>query len=350
MINRRSAIEILGLERWEALKAKGAIMASLGEKVSNGKPTGRQAIVIGVPEKLPLSQLRQRDIIPGELQGMETDVIEFHQPKLLSLFPKIQEADPFRTKPHIPAFGGISFGHPEITAVTLGGLVYIGGKAYAATNWHGGNMNEGKIGDPMLVPGPYDGGTIANTLGPIAFKPPVVISGGNGGNGPAPPSDCPWFGSIASVANLLGWAFRSRTRLVAVRPRDTVNLVDKCLVGPLNAAQLTSLIYEIGDVDTRNWCEFEVGDDIHKSGRSSAVLPGTVKRLGLSIMVGLGGNRYADFHDQINFSNISEGGDSGSLILRKRDNFVGALLFAGSDTDTFGNRWKNVREIGGQLD
>ncbi len=78
MANNRSVIEVLGLERWEALKAKGAIMVSLGEKISNGKPTGRQAIIVGVPEKLPLSQLRKQDLIPGELQGMATDVVEFH--------------------------------------------------------------------------------------------------------------------------------------------------------------------------------------------------------------------------------------------------------------------------------
>ncbi len=343
MANNRSAIEVLGLEHWEALKARGAIMVSLGEKVSGGKPTGRQAIIVGVLEKLSLSQLRDRDIIPGELQGMETDVIQFNQ---VNLLPKVQEADPYRTFPHVPAFGGISIGHPEITAGTLGGLVYINGKLYALTNWHIGNMNEGKLGDPMMVPGPYDSHDGQYILGPIFLKPPVVVSGG-GPTPPAPPSDCPWFGSIASVANLLGWAFRSRTRLVAVRPQDIVNLVDMCLTGPLTEADIIPLIYEIGDVDTRNWCELEVGDSIRKSGRTTAVVDGVVKRIGVSITVGLGGSRFADFHDQVNFSDISEGGDSGSLVLRREDGFVGALLFAGSSTDTFGNRWKNVKEIGG---
>ncbi len=346
MANNRSVIEILGYEHWEALKARGAIMVSFGEKVSGGKPTGRKAIVIGVPEKLPLNQLRKQDLIPAELQGMETDVVEFHQ---VNLLPKVQAADPYRTKMHRPAFGGISIGHPEITAGTLGCLVWKDGKAYALTNWHVGNMNEGKIGDPMLQPGPYDGGTIHdNYYGTIALKPPVVISSGNGPTPPAPPSDCPWFGSIVSVGNLIGWAVRSRTRLIAVRPQDqAVNLVDMCLVGPLTEAKLTSFIYEIGNVDTRNWCELEVGDEVHKSGRTSGVSVGTVQSLGASVRVGLGGNQFADFHDQIVFSNISEGGDSGSAILRRRDEFIGSHLFAGSDTNTIGNRWKNVKEIGG---
>ena len=33
--------------------------------------------------------------------------------------------------------------------------------------------------------------------------------------------------------------------------------------------------------------------------------------------------------------------------LGEKDNFTGSLLFAGSDTQTIGNRWKNVKEIGG---
>lgn len=120
-----------------------------------------------------------------------------------------------------------------------------------------------------------------------------------------------------------------------------------CLVGPLDPSQIDPLIYGIGEIDTRNWCELEVGDEVHKSGRTSGVSVGTVQSLGASVRVGLGGNQYADFHDQIIFTNISEGGDSGSDILRKKDNFTGSLLFAGSDTQTIGNRWKNVKEIGG---
>jgi len=342
MKNSRSAIEVLGFEQWEALKAKGANMASLGEKVSGGKPTGREGIIIGVLKKLPLSQLRKQDIIPTRVEGLETDVVEFHQVYLL---PKVQETDEYRTVEHIPAFGGISIGHPEVTAGTLGCKVWKGGKAYALTNWHVGNMNEGKVGDPMYQPGPYDGGNSFNTLGPIFFKPGVAISGGNI---PAPPSDCPWFGAIVSTSNLLGRIFRSRTRLAAVRPQDQeINMVDMCLVGPLTEDKLISLIYEIDDVDTRNWCEFMVGDNVYKSGRTSGVTSGIVKRTGVSITVGLGGIKFADFHDQINFDDISEGGDSGSAILSKLDNCIGSLLFAGSDTDTFGNRWKNIRVIAG---
>ena len=333
-----SAIDILGLVMWEALKAKGANMAVMGEKISGGKRTGRQAIIVGVPEKLPLNQLRKQDLIPAELQGMETDVVEFHQVHLL---PKVRVANNYRTSRHRPAFGGISIGHPEISAGTLGCLVWKGGKAYALTNWHVGNMNEGKIGDLMLQQGAYDGGVIPeNILGPIFFKPPVAIGGV-----PDIPSDCPWFGAFVYIGNLLSTITGSRTKFMAVRPQEALNLVDMCLVGPLTESKLIPLIYGIGEVDTRFWCELEVGDEVWKSGRTSAVLPSVVKGLGASITVGLGGIQYADFHDQVHFSNISEGGDSGSAILRMRDNFAGALLFAGSDTDTFGNRWKNVRDI-----
>jgi hypothetical protein len=49
--------------------------------------------------------------------------------------------------------------------------------------------------------------------------------------------------------------------------------------------------------------------------------------------------------DQIVTSNISQGGDSGSLVLDENNNAVG-LLFAGSDKATIFNRIQNVfREL-----
>ncbi len=328
-------------DQWGALKAKGATMVAPGVKVTGGKSTGRPAIIVGVSKKLPLNQLRPREIIPKLIEGLETDIVEFQIPSIL---PKLQAADPDRTQRWRPAFGGISVGHPEITAGTLGGLAWKDHQRYGITNWHVGNMNEGQIGDEMWQPGVYDGGTTDDYLGPIALKPPVAISG----ELPFDPSDCPWFGAAAGAMNLLGSLMGSRTRLQAVRPKaEGQSLVDMCLIGPLTEQEIDDLIYEIGHVDTREWCELKVGDKVIKSGRTSGLGVDFVKSVGASVTVGLGGTQFADFHDQIITGPISEGGDSGSLVLRKLDKMVGGLLFAGSETDTICNRWKNVRDAGG---
>jgi len=204
-------------------------------------------------------------------------------------------------------------------------------------------MNEGKIADPMWQPGPYDGGSAANLLGPIFLKPPVELVGGM-------PSDCPIASGIVRATNLIAWAICSRTRVKAFRPQQTENLVDMCLVGPLDETLLSDLIYKIGHIDTRFWCEFLVGDKAKHSGRTSGVKSYQTQQIGALVRVGLGGTSFADFHDVTIFGPGAEGGDSGALILKDggyQNNYVGALLFAGSDMNTIGCRWHNVRTIGG---
>ena len=59
-----------------------------------------------------------------------------------------------------PAPIGVSTGHPDITAGTIGARVKdAAGNVYALSNNHVyANQNEANIGDIVLQPGPYDGG------------------------------------------------------------------------------------------------------------------------------------------------------------------------------------------------
>ena len=325
-------------KRWDELTRKGAVLVVEGEKVSGGKPTGRQAIVVGVPKKKPISQLRVQDIIPKSLNGVETDVIEFAQPTLL---PNVLAADPVRTSEQRPLFGGISCGAETVTAGTAGGRVWKNGLVYGITNWHVGGGNDVPVGKPMLQPGPYDGGSHpANFAAPITFKPEVTIGGGSSG--------CNIAGTAVRILNALAAMVGSQTRIPApVKVKAAENLVDMCLFGPFREDQFSNLIYEIGHVDTRNWCDFKVGDTGIKSGRTSAVNMFDAQYINALIRVGLGGTEWADFNQCVVFGPGAEGGDSGSLILRELDRFVGALLFAGSDQNTIGCAWRNVRAVGG---
>jgi hypothetical protein len=60
--------------------------------------------------------------------------------------------------------------------------------------------------------------------------------------------------------------------------------------------------------------------------------------------VGYGGGKVARFIDQIVTTNISAGGDSGSLVTTVDDVAVG-LLFAGSSIATIVNQIENVRSL-----
>src|SRR5262245_14131391 len=77
---------------------------------------------------------------------------------------------------------GVSTGHPAITAGTIGARTKdSNGNVYALSNNHVyANQNNANIGDPVLQPGAFDGGTVTNdTIGQLADFAPINFSGGN---------------------------------------------------------------------------------------------------------------------------------------------------------------------------
>jgi len=92
-----------------------------------------------------------------------------------------------------------------------------------------------------------------------------------------------------------------------------------------------------------------VGTEVRKTGRTTDYTRGRVTAINATVDIGFGGGRTARFRDQLIFTDMSAGGDSGSLILDKQRNAVG-LLFAGSDVATIGNYFSNVvQELGVEL-
>lgn len=81
-----------------------------------------------------------------------------------------------RTELHRPALGGISIGHPEVTAGTLGCILYIDNKPFIISNNHViGDSNMARIGDDTLQPGPFDGGDeFEDSIGKLVFFEPFT--------------------------------------------------------------------------------------------------------------------------------------------------------------------------------
>lgn len=67
----------------QLLKKEGVVIVGLGNKQTGGKDTGKLAIVVGVKKKLPLSALAAKDIIPKQIKGLDSDVVETGEIKLL---------------------------------------------------------------------------------------------------------------------------------------------------------------------------------------------------------------------------------------------------------------------------
>jgi hypothetical protein len=257
------------------------------------------------------------------VDGIPTDVIQ------TGIFRALQ--DP--TKRHRPAPGGVSIGHRDITAGTLGCLVKKNGQPVILSNNHVlANSNAAAIGDPILQPGPYDGGRFPDDhLAELQEFVPIQIIG--------LPSDCQTATAVAGMLNWIAGLLGSSVRLQATEQQAGENLVDAAIARPLRAEDVSGDILQIGTI--QGTAEGELGLAIKKSGRTTGLTTGEIQQVDVSVNVQYGEGKVALFVDQLMAGPMSQGGDSGSAVLDNENNLVG-LLFAGSDTNTIMNRIQNV--------
>lgn len=295
----------------------------IGIKWTGGQPTGEPALVVLVTHKLPEEALSAADRIPSQFQNMQTDVLAIGFPVAGNGAPLDAGAQTLSRRQR-PAEGGYSVGHKNITAGTIGTCVYdilpggsvnpplhgvgIPPRYYILSNNHVlANSNAGMAGDPVLQPGPYDGGvdptdriaTLTRFV-PIAFEPPIARSLHN-------------------------------------------NSVDAAIAeGQFH--DIDREVYWNGYV--RGWRlkqNVAVGTTVKKTGRTTNFTTGRITVINATVDVGYGG-RIARFNDQIITTHISAGGDSGSLVMTL-DNVAVGLLFAGSAVATIANQIENVRSL-----
>jgi hypothetical protein len=226
----------------------------------------------------------------------------------------IIEAQPQRFRDR-PAPGGISVGHFNVTAGTLGCLA-VGRQAprnnrvlMLSNNHVLAAVNAGRAGDCISQPGQADGGSCPNDqvavlerFVPIDFSAPNYV-------------DC-----------ATGWCWPDRVRRQLVY---------------LSGGQ--PAYFSIGNTPTAPVVGMEVG----KSGRTTQLTKGKITAVGASVNVDMGGGRIAQFRDAMSIQgdsgDFSQGGDSGSVIW----NWVSGappvgLLFAGGGGTTFANRMDRV--------
>ncbi len=266
----------------------------VGHKITEGRETGDHCLTVFVEAKLDRDQVSQDEMIPKTIGKYKTDVIESG-----IIFAGI--SSPTLKDRLRPAKGGYSVGHFQITAGTIATCVVdsnptpgIPAHYYILSNNHVlANSNNGNPGDPILQPGPFDGG----------INPADVI---------------------AKLARFIPINFSS----------GASNLVD-CAIAEGDLHNLDREIYWIGHV--KGITPPTIGMTVHKTGRTTGHTSGTITAINASVNVNYGGGRVANFAGQIITSAMSAGGDSGSLVLDDtQENAVG-LLFAGSATVTICN-------------
>jgi hypothetical protein len=111
--------------------------------------------------------------------------------------------------------------------------------------------------------------------------------------------------------------------------------VDAALALPRQDNDLLEQNLEIGAID--GVAAAELGMEVIKSGRTTGLTNGTITILEASIRVNYGLDRAAVFEGQIVSTPMSQGGDSGSLIVTRQGHRAVGLLFAGSGQATIFN-------------
>lgn len=313
----------------------------IGKKIVDDKPTGRRARVIYVDKKLPLVELNRLDVIPEEIDGLPSDVQEVGKIKALKMLPRIKPnyVDD-RLINQRPTPCGVSIGHPDITAGTMGAVVedpWNHGKLILSNNHVLANSNKGTIGDDIYQPGSHDGGDIDDAIGTLESFVEIKF---------LDIADCQiakWIaGKLNTFARMLGSTHYLKVHNSAIE----FNRVDAAAARPFNDADIHRYQLSLGDPTRILNTSPLIDDFLQKSGRTTGVTQGFVQATEVTTQVQYGDGLIAVFENQIMAGPMSAGGDSGSLVLDARMNPTG-LLFAGSDQVTVINPIADVvNELG----
>lgn len=362
---------------YELLNKPGVFAVGLGEKISNGQPTGKQALICSIAKKVPLAQLAEEDKIPKDIDGVPTDIIEIgERPRAFATKEK-----------HRPVTPGTSCAHYKVTAGTIGAFVEVDGQTMILSNNHVlANTNDCKLGDAILQPGKYDGGKAVDQVATLYWYCPLTYTTQqaptpypdpaerNPTAPPAPPAPPPEETApppkksrnfIQKIFDLVEKILRTVLGLVFTNVREesveaeSFDLEDQhehiehgaSQAVIRNKVDCALAVLDPGVEYTNNYLGFipkvegvnemaGVGTDVHKLGRTTGYTTGVIKQTNVVVDVQYDGG-ICRFENQIMIQgptgqSFSKGGDSGSLILDMDNNAVG-LLFAGNDVTTFAN-------------
>lgn len=283
----------------EILTLPNVVGVGLGYKEVKGKETKEVCVSVYVEKKVPRDQLSKNQLVPSTLVVPETteevkvDVREVGRVVALAFNSRVRPAKP-----------GHSIGHYRITAGTFGCLARDAcypGHIYILSNNHVlANSNAAAIGDSIIQPGRVDGGSS--------------------------PGD-----KVATLSRFVPIHFGGV---------DDYNLVDAALARPVDMRMIMASINALGI--PRGIAEATLGMEVTKSGRTTQVTTGKVIGVDATIRVGYHTAGTAYFRNQIITSNMSRGGDSGSLLMSREGHMATGLLFAGSNKVTVHNNILNV--------
>ena len=299
-----------GLERVMAIQDKHtprlmAVSGVVGTATGLG-PEGRPAVMVftkasgvaGIPRSLDGAPVIVK--VTGEIRALPKG----GKPDKPGKPPEEDPVDPTaRLDRPVPI--GVSTGHPSITAGTIGCRVTDGTDVYALSNNHVyADENQATIGDDVIQPGTYDGGTLPDDfLGTLHDFEPIVFS--------------------TSAENTIDAA-------IAITVMDSLGNAT-----PSDGYGTPKSITVAASINLK----------VKKYGRTTGLTKGFVWAINATVDVGYDSG-VARFVNQIIITpgEFSAGGDSGSLVVvdgkgkdKENDHKPVGLLFAGSSAVTIAN-------------
>ncbi len=331
-------LEAQRLSQEDLLQRRGVVGVAIGFRNYKEQVTDQLTMAVLVEQKKPIEALSAEDLVPADVNGARTDVIEIGR-----LEAQLNPRDHFR--PNIPA--GVSIGHYKVTAGTLGAIVFdkqTGEPLLLSNNHVLANSNQAAIGDAVLQPGTTDHGVrpddvvaklhryealrFFNQSGPIPTQPPTPPP-------LFPPGGCDIVEMFVTVGNALSALSGSSKRLAAItvpqaQARDTIfpNRIDAALARPNNPMMFQQSIAGIGRPN--GIAKAQLGMPVRKQGRTTGYTEGSITLMNATVDVSYGENLNARFTGQTITTPMSQGGDSGALVLAGDSLKAVGLLFAGS--------------------
>lgn len=298
----------------------------VGFRERGGRLTNEICVVALARRKIASAGMAPDLRVPAAVDGVPTDVREVGDLK----------AHAARTERWRPAPGGVSIGHFQITAGTLGCTVRdraTGTRLILSNNHVLANGNDAAPEDPILQPGVADGGR--EETDPIASLErfvPIAYS--------QEPATCGIARTLVQLGNAVASAIGSKHRLAAYR-QDTqaVNQVDAAVARPWMGADLADEVLEIGRLTGSGTPA--LGQAVRKSGRTTGLTTGVITVVEATVDVDYGG-KTARFERQVLSGPMSKPGDSGSVLVAADAPVAVGLLFAGSDQVTIYNPMRTV--------
>jgi len=281
-----------------------------------GLENGALVTTVFVTRKLPLQDLRPQDIVPQEIEGRPTQVIETGEFIAFG-------TNTAKVRPLMP---GYSIGHKYVTAGTLGAVVVSkeSEQLLLSNNHVLANCGRAVIGDEILQPGVADGGT--ECIATLYDYEDLCVQNIN----------CPIAATFEKAVNYVTSSIGSSYRIKTYDELPEPNRVDAAIAIPNDGIEVNSSIKDIGTPTTPR--EPVLGQIVHKTGRTTGYTTGRVTQTDAMVRVRYPGG-FALFEDQVMISSdngsFSAPGDSGSLVLCGLQPV--ALLFGGSDKITVAN-------------